>query len=318
MRKTAEKVKHLFVKKPALLITDAAYQLASLRHAPEMADVIWEAKRAMERGVTPESSTQGSCATFFLKDCEHRPIAVFKRDHYLREVAAYRLDYEHFAGVPPTVIATLDHPIWGGKATGSCQYFIPDAVACVAVEHTERAHFSAACVRRIAALDIRLMNEDRHTSNILVSACKRELIPIDHGFILAHDLSDVHFDWLPWEQSTTPFSEKELSYIALLDPERDKNLLLEEWGIEELRANRLYVATVLLQLGALRNLSPFAIGNILSRKRLGMLQKDTNPSIFELLLDQIKQRNPTNWTIFSRFVYEEVQRTLDHYEKTAP
>lgn len=318
MRKTAEKVKQLFVKRPLLLVTDEAYQLASLRHAPEMADVIWEVKKAWQHGVIPEASPHGACGSFFLKDCEHKPIAIFKRDHYIREVAAYRLDHGRFAGVPPTVITTLEHPIWGGKATGSCQYFVSDTIPVLEVAQDNLVHFSASCVRRIASLDIRLMNEDRHTSNMLVAACQRQLIPIDHGFILAHDLGDIHFDWLPWQQALTPFSERELSYIALLDPEHDRNLLIEEWGVEEQRANHLFIATVLLQLGAVRHLTAAALGNILSRKRLGLLRRDTIPSLFELLLEKLKERNPPNWTIFSRIVYEEVQRTLDDYEKTTP
>lgn len=318
MHKTAEKVKHLFVKRPSLLITDEAYQLASLRHAPEMADVIWEVKRALQQGILPEASPHGACGTYFLKDCESRPIAVFKRDHYIREVAAYRLDHDRFAGVPPTVVTTLEHSLWGGKATGSCQYFVPDTVTVVEVKTVDLDKFFPSCVRRIASLDIRLMNEDRHTSNMLVSSCRKQLIPIDHGFILAQDLSDIHFDWLPWEQAMTPFSERELSYLALLDPERDRKLLIEELGVEERRANRFFVATVFLQLGALRQLTAASLGNFLSRRRLGLLRKDAAPSYFECLIEKLKERNPPNWTIFSRIVYEEVQRTLDDYEKTTP
>ena len=318
MRQTVEKVKHLFVKRPSLLVTDEAYQLASLRYAPEMADVIWEVKRAFAQNILPEASPHGACGTFFLKSCEHQPIAVFKRDQYRREVAAFRLDHERFAGVPPTVVTTLEHPIWGGKATGSCQYFMPDTITVVEAQSADLSHFSATCVRRIASLDIRLMNEDRHTSNILVSSCRRLLTPIDHGFIFAQDLSGVHFDWLPWEQAGTPFNDRELSYISFLDPQRDRNLLIDELGIEERRANRLFVATVLLQMGALRRFTALELGKILSRKRLGLLRKDIVPSYFEMLLEKLKERNPPNWTIFSRIVYEEVQRTLDDYEKTAP
>ncbi len=318
MRKTSEKVNHLFTKKPTLLVTDAAYKIASLRHAPDMANLIWEIKRAFERGISPESSITGAASTYFLRDCDFHPIAVFKRDdHYPREVAAYRLDHDHFAGVPQTVVTTLEHPLWGGAGTGSLQYFVSDTTPVVESRTDECEKFSAASVRRIAMLDIRLLNSDRHTSNILLAEDKTTLIPIDHGFILPIDLSEVCYDWLAWNQAKTPFNDQELSYISLLDPERDRELLLNELGLEETRANRLFIATILLKLGALRKLTPYDIGTFISRKR-DLLRKEALLSRFEILVEKIKDRNPTNWTLFSRIVYEEVERALHTYEKTTP
>ncbi len=77
--------------------------------------------------------------------------------------------------------------------------------------------FSLQDVHRIAILDIRLFNTDRHAGNILVqrptgqgraklSALARlnqpqcRLLPIDHGFCLPEALEPPFFEWLHWPQ----------------------------------------------------------------------------------------------------------------------
>ena len=60
-------------------------------------------------------------------------------------------------------------------------------------------------VHKIAILDIRLMNADRNSANLL---CRRrrdntiELVPIDHGFCLRSvaDTSWMDWCWLDWPQ----------------------------------------------------------------------------------------------------------------------
>ena len=314
MRKTVDKVKNWMGSRPCALITDEAYQLASLRHAPDMADVIWEVKRAFEKGIDPESCSHGASPTYFLKDCEGRPIAVFKKDNCWQEVAAYRLDYHHFAGVPQTVITTLEHPLWG-KATGSCQYFVKEAITAVELDRRLYDNFFPTAVRRIAALDIRMMNTDRHSSNILV-VDERAPIPIDHGFILPYTLSDLYFGWMEWGPAATFFSDAEISYLSLLDPEEDRRMLIDELHIDELRANRLFVSTILLKMAAIRKLKTVEIGRLMTRGRIKPLKKSHELSAFECLLEILKVRNPHNWTLFSHYVYEEVEKTIDLYEKT--
>ncbi len=310
MRKTANKIKSLVEKNPKILITDEAYQLATLRFAPEMAEVIWEVKRAFEKVLEAEACMSGCSDTYFLKDLEDRPIAVFKLERCLRELAAYRMDYRHFANVPPTVMTTLDHAQWGGLKTGSCQLFVKGSVSAVELDTRLFEKFSAASVRRLATLDIRIMNEDRHTSNILVKDLKH-VIPIDHGFCFPRDLGEMHMGWKEWIQATTPFSGSELAYISLLDPEEDRQVLLDELHFDERPANRLFVATVVLKLAAARLLCSSQIGEIMTRQRSG----HQILSRFEHLIETLRDRNPPNWTLFSRYVYEEVERTLDCYEK---
>jgi hypothetical protein len=76
------------------------------------------------------------------------------------------------------------------------------------------SRFSVRDVQRIAILDIRLYNTDRHSGNILVrrptssslnlrarlEEAQHELIPIDHGFCLPEALETPYFEWLHWPQ----------------------------------------------------------------------------------------------------------------------
>ena len=184
----------------------------------------------------------------------------------IREVAAYLLDYNHFAQVPHTVLVKFTHPIFHvspNKASssglieaasfsnietqsaasldsalststsqliqarrasmessasspsklGSLQEFVPHD--CDTSE-IGTSMFSLQDVHRIAILDIRLFNTDRHAGNILVqrpsgassklSALARlnqpqcRLLPIDHGFCLPEALEPPFFEWLHWPQ----------------------------------------------------------------------------------------------------------------------
>lgn len=95
----------------------------------------------------------------------------------IREMAAYILDHDHFAGVPETVLVHCEHNAFSyptddrGKQSapfpklGSLQRF-------VYFQHTfddiGTSCFSDFEVQKIALLDMRLLNCDRNASNILV------------------------------------------------------------------------------------------------------------------------------------------------------
>ena len=111
-----------------------------------------------------------------------------------REVAAYILDHpvgDHisghtvgFSGVPPT---TLVRSIHRGKSfkIGSLQMFMENNGS---TEDMGPRAFPVKEVHKIAVLDIRLANADRHAGNILVHKEEEgdnyKLIPIDHGYCL--------------------------------------------------------------------------------------------------------------------------------------
>lgn len=108
----------------------------------------------------------------------------------VREVAAYLLDHDHFAGVPPTALVSCrmnggaagganPGPCAPGPKVGSLQQFVEAEGDC---EERGTSGLPVAEVHKICVLDIRLANTDRNGANILA---RREgpswrLTPIDH------------------------------------------------------------------------------------------------------------------------------------------
>lgn len=111
-------------------------------------------------------------------------------------------------------------------------------------------------VHKIAVLDIRTMNADRNTANLL---CRRnpedpdffELIPIDHGYCLRTVADVCWFDWcwLDWPQLKQPVSEKTKNYILNLDIEADARMLKERLSIPERALDYFRASSKLLQEG---------------------------------------------------------------------
>lgn len=129
----------------------------------------------------------------------------------LREVAAYILDHPvggpracsgdevGFSGVPPTVMVKCLHEGFyhpdgfdcsvENAKMGSLQMFVKNQGSC---EDMGPRDFPVGEVHKIAVLDMRLANADRHAGNILFSKGadgRIELIPIDHGYCLPESVS---------------------------------------------------------------------------------------------------------------------------------
>jgi hypothetical protein len=91
-----------------------------------------------------------------------------------REVASYIIDKDNFAGVPPTEICKVRSPVLYdvnkvgpyGYKIGSIQSYVRSECSA---EEMGSAKFDEGDVMRMAALDIRICNLDRHAGNILVS-----------------------------------------------------------------------------------------------------------------------------------------------------
>ncbi|KAK9292092.1 hypothetical protein L1049_020048 [Liquidambar formosana] len=209
-----------------------------------------------------------------------------------REVAAYILDHPRngprssfndekgFAGVPPTVMVKclhrgFNHPEGFECASknvkiGSLQMFMENHGSC---EDMGPRAFPMDEVHKISVLDIRLANADRHAGNILVGKDGEDgrvvLIPIDHGYCLPENFEDCTFDWLYWPQARQPYSSDTIDYIKSLDAEQDIELLkFNGWDISLECARTLRISTMLLKKGAVRGLTPFAIGSIMCRETL--------------------------------------------------
>ena len=151
-----------------------------------------------------------------------------------------------FCRLPPPLAAdpaTTPAPATpGGRKLGSMQAFAPHK--CDANDMAP-SHFSAENVHRIGILDIRLMNCDRHTGNLLVQESERvsggsssggrhlnnapyTLVPIDHGYALPEALDNPYFEWLFWPQTSVPFSDDVKQYVAEMDAQADIAMLREK------------------------------------------------------------------------------------------
>ncbi|KAG9155567.1 hypothetical protein Leryth_009974 [Lithospermum erythrorhizon] len=217
-----------------------------------------------------------------------------------REVAAYLLDYDHFANVPPTALVKVTHSIFNvndgvngsthkrGKAVNkiaSFQQYIPHDFD--ASDHGTSS-FPVAAVHRIGILDIRILNTDRHGGNLLVKKLdgvgrfgQVELIPIDHGLCLPESLEDPYFEWIHWPQASIPFSDDELEYIKKLDPIRDSEMLRDQLPmIREACLRVLVLCTIFLKEAAAYGLCLAEIGEMMSRESRSC---EEEPSELELV-----------------------------------
>lgn len=217
-----------------------------------------------------------------------------------REVAAYLLDHDHFANVPPTFLVKITHSVFninnGVSGYKSCdgkqvskiasfQQFIPHDFD--ASDHGTSS-FPVAAVHRIGILDVRIFNTDRHAGNLLVRKLDKvggfsevELIPIDHGLCLPESLEDPYFEWIHWPQASIPFSEDELEYITSLDPVRDSEMLRMELPmIREACLRVLVLCTIFLKEAAVYGLCLAEIGEMMSRE---FRRCEEEPSELEVL-----------------------------------
>ncbi|KAK1408812.1 hypothetical protein QVD17_40880 [Tagetes erecta] len=242
-----------------------------------------------------------------------------------REVAAYVLDHpkgerrsisgEHmgFSGVPPTLLAMclhkgFNHPDGVKEKIGSLQMFMENNGSC---EDMGPSAFPVDEVHKIAVLDIRMANADRHAGNILVSKGEDGqlvLIPIDHGYCLPTSFEDCTFDWLYWPQARQPFSPETVKYIKSLDAEEDIALLnFYGWNLPSDCARTFRISTMLLKKGVEKGFTPFVIGNIMCRDNLN------KKSVIEEIVKEAEDLVLSGWSeaAFIKTVSQVMDRRLD-------
>lgn len=293
--------------------------------APRVHSLVVEVAVAMASGFSPKPASSGLGGAYFLHAQNGDTIAVAKPvdeeplafnnpkglagrmlgqpgmknsirigETGLRESAAYLLDHDGFAGVPPTALVKFSHVKFDLKKSGS------DSVPAYKIASLQRfvdhdsdagdlgpSSFSVTSVHHIGILDVRLMNLDRHAGNILVrqekgsyGIGKMELIPIDHGFCLPESLDDPYFEWLHWPQALVPFSENEADYISSLDPYKDAELLRTELpSIRESSIRILMLCTIFLKQATAHGMCVADIGEMMTRE----LHGDENRSLLENL-----------------------------------
>jgi len=261
----------------------------------------------------PEMCEEGLNGTYFMKDKNGNMVAVFKpqdeegnsennpkklEDEFVdkgvlegeaaqREVAAYLLDKEdRFAGVPKTTMVKIVHPAFGRDAKGeprikigSLQEFVKNDGASWDIGY---GAFPTHEVQKIAILDLRIFNNDRHGGNMLMkkkSDGTYELIPIDHGFSLSSVLNRAWFDWLTWPQAKEPLSTALKDYVSKIDIEKDMETL-RPLNIRPECLRTMKISTMLLKKGCELGLSLFDIASIVCRPTL------EQPSELEVLYER--------------------------------
>lgn len=155
------------------------------------------------------------------------------------------------------------------KKVGSFQDFVH---ADYTMDDLSPSKLSVDEVHKIAILDIRILNADRNSANLL---CRRkpedpdnfELIPIDHGYCLRTVCDVCWFDWcwLDWPQLKKPLSRKSRDYILGLDIEADVRMLRERLHLKGEAIDYFRASSRLLQAGVKAGLSLYDIAVLCCR-----------------------------------------------------
>lgn len=307
MKEISERIKKIIQERPLIFQNDPAYHLTTLRKAPMMASTIYEIKKALANGIEPEKIKLASSVVYLMKDLQRRPLAIFKMGWHhesdpRKEIAAYLLDHDNFAMVPPVVSAHFHHPLFGGTKKGSCHLHMGDEEEGFCIDHKKRVYLSACSVRKIAALDIRVLNADRHFGNFIIS--KNHVFPIDHALILPsyRENVHVHFDWLTWDQAKTPFSDEEKRYIEALDPRKDAEMLQKEFAFSKSIAAMHMASSTLLKVGVKKGLNAYQIGKLVAAEG-----KQTHTPFSEALKNIAWNENVT-WETHLKNVENQMER----------
>lgn len=272
-----------------------------------------QALQGLALGLSPVLAMDGTGGTYFFKDPSHRNVGCFKpqdeepfgpnnprglvgqlgqsglRRGILsgeaceRELAAYILDKDHFAGVPATSLVESRHPVfnYAGSAgslhfkVGSLQEFVrhDDVVSDLAPNQ-----FSTHQVHKIVLLDMRLLNTDRNDANILVRKRRSpttghadyELIPIDHGYCLPQFLEIGWCDWCwyNWPQLQKPLSAEDRAYVLSLSAHEDADRLAKRIPLRRACRRNMIIASMVVQKGVRAGLVLFEIARIMCREDL--------------------------------------------------
>lgn len=170
------------------------------------------------------------------------------------------------------------------KKVGSCQEFISSECT---MDDMSPSKLTKEEVHKIAILDIRILNADRNTANLL---CRRnpenpdsfELVPIDHGYCLRTVADVCWFDWcwLDWPQMKEPLSPHMREYVLNLDIEKDARMLREKLDIPKGALDYFRASSKLLQQGVKAGLTLYEIAILCCRND----DAGEKPSKLEMIL----------------------------------
>ncbi|KAL0926873.1 hypothetical protein M5K25_003126 [Dendrobium thyrsiflorum] len=295
----------------------ASVMIVGGRSAPGIHALVAEAAATMAFGARPVPALTDFGSAYFLDDQAGDCVAVVKPvviddneqlafpsssiracETGAREAAAYLLDHGAFAGVPPTALIQISHHSFPpARSVASIQRFVPHDYDAGDVGPSR---FSVSSVHRIAILDIRLLNTDRHAGNLLVKKHRidnnrsfeggdltTELVPIDHGLCLPELLDDPYFEWLHWPQAAVPFSDQVTEYVSKLDPFKDAELLRTELpSIREPAIRILILCTIFLKKAVDYGLCLAEIGRMMTRESYRL---EAGESVLEALCKKTEE-----------------------------
>jgi len=306
--------------------------LVPLNAREELYSLMHKARHALSRHA-PELVEEGIGGTYFVKDQKRNSIGVFKPGDeeafalnnpkkidsevtgrtgfrrgdygYLREIGAYLIDKNNFSGVPPTTLVYCSHPNFKPMNTkmGSFQRYEQHDCASWDIGPGK---YPIREVHKIAVLDLRIVNCDRHGGNMLVRECDdgtMSLIPIDHGFSLPDSFEDIWFEWFPWPQTRKPMDEETKRYIEAINIEEDL-FTLRGLGIREECLKSLRISTTWLKKGAKADLTLHQIAGVLC------LKDDEKLTVMERMIRRAEQQ-----TNFFETIFEEMDRLVEKYRK---
>ncbi|CAD8067503.1 unnamed protein product [Paramecium sonneborni] len=210
-----------------------------------------------------------------------------------REVATYLIDQssQHYHDVPLTNYVQICHSAFHeAEEYKQFQYEkipIKEGSFQLYVKHDDNVGnfgsrlFPSLEARKIAILDIRILNCDRNEENILVRKKKIKqpqgqtrqaydyfLIPIDHGYAFPDSFKICRDElvWYHWGQMTQQFTQEEKYFIDKIDPIKDVQILREKVKLREICLRNTRISTTLLKLGTQADLTIHDISEILYRE----------------------------------------------------
>jgi len=173
------------------------------------------------------------------------------------------------------------------KKVGSVQEYVP---AECSMDDWSPSKLTADQVHRIAVLDIRILNADRNSANLL---CRRnrkdpdklDLIPIDHGYCLRTVADICWFDWcwLDWPQMKEQLSQSTKKYIQKIKIEEDVKMLKDRFNLAPEALDYFRASNKLLKAGVKAGLTLYDIAVLCCRN-----DDPETPSTLEKLMAMSK------------------------------
>jgi len=322
------------------------YMIHSIESFKSMAAAEAEFLLRARKGLTiydPELISEGEGGAYLLKDEEGESLAVFKPmfeepfsssnpkrsssdtdcndaelkrgirsgEPAIREVAAYILDHLEFAGVPMTLLVSIN------EKTGSLQEYKQHDFESWDLGPSK---YDTDQVHKIGLLDLRLFNIDRHGGNILVRSMpngKNLLIPIDHGFSLPDDMdaTDVWFEWYNWPQAQLPFDRAAINYVSKIQVVKDAETLIR-LGIRKECVRTMVISSLVLKKGVSNGLNLHQIASLFMKTVIGRRRQQLLPSIVEQLSEKIPSFEDEHfWDSLNLIIDAEIGRKIQQAKK---